>query len=89
MGDEFDAPSPPELKVKLTGTGPFARVYIVKDDNYVYTTEPGTRTVDFTWRDAAPVRGKQSYYYIRGEQVDGEIVWASPMWITYTGTGTD
>jgi hypothetical protein len=26
-----------------------------------------------------------SYYYVRGEQDNGEIVWASPMWITYTG----
>jgi hypothetical protein len=85
MGDEFDTPSPPELKVKLAGTAPFARVHIIKDDEHVYTTEPGIRTVDFTWKDAAPARGKQSYYYVRGEQTDGEVVWASPMWITYTG----
>jgi len=26
---------------------------------------------------------KESYYYVRGEQADGELVWASPMWITY------
>ena len=24
-------------------------------------------------------------YYVRGEQSDGEVVWVSPMWITYTG----
>ena len=35
--------------------------------------------------DAKPEKGKTSYYYVRGEQNDGEIVWASPMWITYTG----
>jgi len=22
-------------------------------------------------------------YYVRGEQADGELVWVSPMWITY------
>ena len=88
MGDEFDVPSAPELKVKLSGTAPFAKVHIIKDDNYVYATEPNTRTVDFTWRDNSPQRGKQSYYYIRGEQADGEVVWASPMWITYTGNQT-
>ena len=27
--------------------------------------------------------GKTAYYYVRGEQEDGELVWASPMWITY------
>jgi len=40
--------------------------------------------VDFSWRDNKP-SGKTSYYYVRGEQDNGEIVWASPMWITYTG----
>jgi hypothetical protein len=39
--------------------------------------------VDFTWRDTSPEPGKTSYYYVRGEQQDGEIVWVSPMWITY------
>jgi len=27
--------------------------------------------------------GATSYYYVRGEQEDGELVWISPMWITY------
>jgi hypothetical protein len=57
----------------------------VKDDQYVYTTQPGSKQVDFRWRDYAPEPGKRSYYYVRGEQQNGEIVWASPMWITYTG----
>jgi len=39
--------------------------------------------VEFTWRDEKPEAGKTSYYYVRGEQQDGEIVWVSPMWITY------
>jgi len=41
--------------------------------------------VNFTWLDTKPVRGRQTYYYVRGDQEDGEMVWASPMWITYTG----
>ena len=58
---------------------------MVKDNVYVYSTEPGTANVDFTWRDTNPVKGKTSYYYVRGEQTNGELVWVSPMWITYTG----
>ena len=85
MGDVFSTSTPPELKVKLTGSGPFAKVYIVKDNKYVYTASPNKTNVEFSWRDNAPQAGKASYYYVRGEQADGEIVWASPMWITYTG----
>jgi hypothetical protein len=47
--------------------------------------KPNTAKVSFTWRDAEPTAGKESYYYVRGEQADGEIVWVSPMWIKYTG----
>ena len=71
--------------VKLTGTRPFAKVVIVKDNRYVYTSEPKTATVDFTWKDNAAKAGGASYYYVRGEQDDGNIVWVSPMWITFTG----
>ena len=85
MGDVFSTAAQPELKVKLEGTAPFARVSIVKDNNYAYVITPGTSSVNFTWRDTAPIRGRESYYYVRGEQQDGEVVWVSPMWITYTG----
>ncbi|MEK7407038.1 MAG: hypothetical protein AAB225_18350 [Acidobacteriota bacterium] len=83
MGDAFSTAQPPELRVKLTGTAPFAKVHVIKDNKYVYSIEPKEREVAFTWRDSAPQRGKTSYYYVRGEQEDGEIVWVSPMWITY------
>ena len=85
MGDAFSTATRPELKVRLTGTAPFARVHVIKDNNYVYTTQPGRADVEFTWRDQTPSAGKTAYYYVRGEQSDGEVVWVSPMWITYTG----
>ena len=83
MGDEFEAREAPRLEVKLVGTAPFAKVHVIKDNRYAYTTEPRSAAVDFTWRDTAAQAGKTSYYYVRGEQSDGEVVWASPMWITY------
>ena len=83
MGEEFTVSQPPSISVKLVGTANFARVQIIKDNQYVYTVEPGRRDVQFTWRDNAAVKGKTSYYYVRGEQSDGELVWVSPMWIRY------
>lgn len=85
MGDAFSTATPPELKVKLIGTAPFSKVAIIKDSQYVYSIEPGKAEVEFSWRDAKPEPGKIAYYYVRGEQTNGEIVWVSPMWITYTG----
>jgi len=83
MGEEFSVSAAPSISVKLMGTGPFAKVQIIKDSNYVYSVEPKTNKVSFTWQDDAAVKGKTSYYYVRGEQEDGQLVWVSPMWITW------
>ena len=81
---KLTAKEPPVISVKLRGTADFAKVQIIKDGQYAHTMEPKSRTVDFSWKDAArPERGKTSYYYVRGEQADGELVWVSPMWVTY------
>jgi hypothetical protein len=85
MGDAFTASAAPSFRIKLVGTAPFGKVHVIKDNKYVYSISPGKAIVDFTWRDSAPDAGKTSYYYVRGEQSDGEIVWVSPMWITYQG----
>ncbi|MFN7936049.1 MAG: hypothetical protein U0R19_22150 [Bryobacteraceae bacterium] len=82
MGDAFSSNKAPEFKVKLEGTAPFAKVVIVKDNKYVYSAQPKRAKVEFTWRDTESAPGKTSYYYVRGEQEDGEVVWVSPMWIT-------
>jgi hypothetical protein len=85
MGDEFSTPDLPSLKVKLKGPSNFAKVVIVRDGKYVYSTAPNSQLVEFSWRDNQPNKDKTSYYYVRGEQDNGELVWASPLWIKYTG----
>ncbi len=83
MGEQLETRDLPALDVKLIGTAPFAKVHVIKDSRYVYTAQPNAREVEFNWRDTAAEAGKTAYYYVRGEQQDGELVWASPMWITY------
>ena len=90
MGDEFSTKEAPTLNLHLIGTAPFARVVLVKDDEEIKTWEPGNAELRISWTDPSPVAGKTSYYYFRGEQQkqgtesNGELVWASPMWITYS-----
>jgi hypothetical protein len=90
MGEEFTTSKPPALNVHIVGAQKIAKVTIIKDDEEVHVATPDTKDVTFTWTDPHPTPGKVSYYYVRGEQVvdlegasSGELVWASPMWITY------
>ncbi|MBI2302749.1 MAG: hypothetical protein HYU66_27910, partial [Armatimonadetes bacterium] len=85
MGETFDADGPPLLRVRFEGSQPMAKVSIVRDNEVVYTTEPNQAKVELEWRDNQPPAGKTSYYYVRGEQADGELVWLSPMWIRFPG----
>ncbi len=83
LGDEFVTAEAPTLRTKLIGTAPFANVVVVKNDEYVHQFSPRAAEVEFQWQDPNPTPGQVSYYYVRGEQEDGELVWASPMWIDY------
>ena len=80
MGEEFTGHQAARVRVHLEGTAPFAKVSIIKDNHYVYTASPKQAVVDFSWTDMEPKAGT-SYYYVRGEQEDGELVWVSPVWI--------
>ena len=83
MGEEFTVKEKPRLSIRLVGTEPFEKVHVIKDGNYVHAASPDKREVEFDWTDFDAQAGTLSYYYVRGEQTDGELVWVSPMWITY------
>lgn len=83
MGDEFDADGPVRLQVFAHGTRPIAKVDVIKDFTYVYSTEPKTEQVRFAWTDEEKRPPGLSWYYVRVQQDDGEIAWASPIWVRF------
>jgi hypothetical protein len=83
LGEEFSSSTPPTVRLKLVGTAPFAKVTLIKDDVEIPLAAEPKAELDLTWTDPTPMPGKTSYYYVRAEQADGELVWVSPMWIKY------
>jgi hypothetical protein len=83
MGDAFTTKDRPTLEVKVKGTGPIAKVHIIRDNAYVYSKEVKGDEVKLTYTDMDATRGKARYYYVRIEQADGNLAWGSPMWITW------
>ena len=82
MGDAFTTSTAPVFTVRLWGTAPFQSVVLVKDGNVIYSPAPPGRVMSFTYQDQTLAKGKTSYYYVRGLQADGQVVWVSPMWVT-------
>lgn len=84
MGDEFFAPEPLPMTVKVRGTTDIAKVNVLRDGEVVYAHEPEGQTAEFEYldQDAREGRGMQ-YYYVRVEQSDGNVAWGSPLWVNY------
>ena len=81
MGDEIRA-AKPRLDVVVLGTGLIDRVEVLRNGEVVHTERPGKDEARFVWEDPKPLKGEQaSYYYVRVLQKDGQMAWASPIWV--------
>ncbi len=83
MGDEFETAQRPALDIRVTGTAPVAKLVVVRNNKYVFSVEPKKQEVQSRYVDMDAEAGKTYFYYVRVEQADGNLAWASPMWITY------
>jgi hypothetical protein len=81
QGDALSANGPFELSVKVIGTQPVRQIDIIRSNEFLHTRNPMQKDVSFTFRDTQPKKG-ESYYYVRVIQVDDQIAWSSPVWIT-------
>ena len=68
-GTRTDGRSPTDIR----------KIEIIKNGKAVYTLNPDTRDVDFTFTDDAS--DSTDYYYLRVEQVDDHIAWSSPIYV--------
>ena len=82
MGEEFRASEPPRLDVRVIGTTAIERIDVIKDNAFAYTAHPGVQEVTFSYTDSEIESGTH-YYYVRVIQQDGNMAWASPVWINY------
>jgi hypothetical protein len=83
MGDEFTTDERPSLILKAKGTSPIARVDLVRNNTYIYNAARDSAEIEIRYTDMQPEPGL-NYYYFRLQQDDGQIAWASPIWLNYS-----
>lgn len=83
MGEIFTTSGKPAFKMAVDGTAAIRRVTIVRNEaNYqVYKPESKSNKFAVEYTDENPVKG-ENRYYLRVEQVDGNMGWTSPVWVT-------
>jgi len=84
LGRIFETADKPTMTVRVRGTAPLRAVTIVRNEMNIRRVVPKTTTTDLdvTFTDEEPLKGVNRYY-VRVEQVDGNMGWASPVWVTY------
>lgn len=81
-----------KISVAVCGTAKIGRVEIVRNNTDLHTFNAGCCDADFEWDDndslqdinLPPARYSSvpfAFYYVRVTQEDGEMAWASPIWI--------
>ncbi|MBI3463997.1 MAG: hypothetical protein HY000_13205 [Planctomycetes bacterium] len=70
------------LELRATGTSKIVRVDLVRNNEYVYSADPGKESVELRYTDDHPKQGTNLYYF-RLVQDDGEVAWCSPIWVNY------
>ena len=70
-----------KLWVNVIGTAAIRQIDIIKNNTFVHTRQNLDRQVSFTFVDNEQTAG-ESYYYVRVQQIDGQLAWSSPIWVT-------
>ena len=84
MGGEVRIVGPAEIKVEAVGSTPIQSVEIIKDSQVVHRWRGQEEQVRVEYTDEALPPDGVHYYYVRLTQVDGQMAWSSPVWITTT-----
>ena len=81
LGSIFETAAAPKLEIAVRGTSALKRVTLVRNEKDYKAFEPSGKDFQVTFEDAMPIAG-ENRYYVRVEQADGNMAWASPVWVT-------
>ncbi len=83
LGEVFETKEKPTMKVAVEGTAPLRAVTIIRNEVDIRRFTPeDTAQFEVTFTDEQPVVG-ENRYYVRVEQIDGNMGWTSPVWVTF------
>ena len=79
MGGTLRAEGPVTVRYAAHGTAPIERVSLIRGAYRRAQWEMDALDVSGQLVDEPPAG--ETYYYLRIEQVDGELIWSSPLWV--------
>jgi len=87
MGSEITARGNVKIKIDVEGTAPIARVDLIRGAHRRARWDCDETHFVTEMIDAPP--SGETYYYVRIEQQDGELLWSSPIWVESSSGSKD
>ena len=82
-GSIFETDEAPKFQISINGTALLKRVTLVRNEkNYQVWDEIEGNTFEIDFEENEPITDGEGRYYLRVEQVDGNMAWSSPVWVT-------
>jgi len=81
-----------EFYIEFHGTSPLKQIDIIRNGEIIYSFKKEKYDLKVKWEDTEPAEkiflpetefseAPFIYYYVRAIQKDGEVAWASPVWV--------
>jgi hypothetical protein len=81
MGSEIDFCACRRLEVEVHGTGPIARVELMRNSEPLHVLNPGREACKVGFEDRVAEHDGADFYHCRVTQKDGELAVCSPVWV--------
>jgi hypothetical protein len=83
MGDVLTPARGLKLRARIHGTDVITRIDLIRNNAVIYSpATSGSKDADFEYVDMSPAAGT-NWYYVRVAQIDRNLAWSSPVWVTY------
>ena len=87
LGSEITVPTPTtprRIHAEVIGTTDLKRLDLIRNGKLFASSEPKGIQATFEGYDDSALEGR-TYYYLRVIQQDGQMAWASPVWVDVVG----
>ncbi|NNE91019.1 MAG: hypothetical protein HKN23_05180 [Verrucomicrobiales bacterium] len=82
LGSTLKSDGPPKIRFWISGTAPIKRITVVRNEvDWIVIDGIAGSEFEEEVVDEKPLEG-ENRYYLRVEQVDGNMAWGSPVWVT-------
>jgi hypothetical protein len=86
MGERFTAVTDTvHFDVTVSAENNFISLQLIRNGVQIASVNPGSNSYHWLPKDRPPLG--ENYYYVKAQQVDGDYMWSSPIWVVSTSGG--